>query len=176
MTYTGVAISGKAGAGKTTLAKAILELTRPHLRGASFAAALKDDLARIDVEKGDPGFRELAQIYGTEHARAKYGADYWVRRLAETNRGTLEGLVIDDMRFPNEHAACSRAGLLLVRVDAPYLVRTERLGYPCPDHSSETAMDGIDHDLDLYVDGDKLAATPAALAQVVLGYLDLAAA
>lgn len=153
MTFTGVAISGRAGAGKSTLARVILE-QRPDLRAGSFASALKRDLQKIGIAKGDPGFREIAQLYGTEHCRVKYGPDYWVERLRGGTHGaaTLAGLVIDDMRFPNEHAACGADRLLLVRVHAEESVRTKRLGYPCPEHESETALEDYPHPIHVRTD------------------------
>lgn len=159
-TFVGVAISGQAGSGKSTLARAILAL-RPDWRAGSFAAALKQDLASIGVNKGDPGFRAIAQAYGTDFARVKWGDDYWVQRLVE-EQGGLAGLVIDDMRFPNELDVCKSAGLFTVRVDTPRELRALRLGYECPEHPSEVPPPGCH----LVVAGH--SSTPLELAQYVL--------
>lgn len=170
MTFTGVAISGRAGAGKSTLARAILE-QRPDLRAGSFAAALKRDLQKIGIVKGDPAFREIAQIYGTEHCRVKYGPDYWVERLrggTHTLAG-LAGLVVDDMRFPNEHAACGADGLLLVRVHADEDVRSKRLGGPCPEHPSEWALDSYPFALHVCTDDGRPVEELAASIVHILG-------
>lgn len=167
--YTGVAICGRAGSGKSTLAKAILEL-RHDLTAGSFAQALKWDLQKIGIVKGDPGFREIAQAYGTDHARVKYGPDYWVERLrgGTHSLATLARLVIDDVRFPNEVAACRDDGLLIVRVEANVSTRENRLGYACPEHESETALDEDEPDVLLYSDWQ-----PAEnLARVVCGILE----
>lgn len=163
MNYTGITITGRAGAGKTTLADALEDAT--GLGRGSFATYLKRDLAYLNCHKGDPGFREVAQAYGTEHARAKYGEDVWIERFIEVHN-TLAGFIFDDARFPNEIARLRDAGHLTVRVMASELSRAYRLGGPCPDHPSETALDDdMQHDLYLTTDTGE---TPEDLARIVL--------
>lgn len=142
--YSGVALSGRAGAGKSTVAALLAPAL--GLQVGSFAAALKRDLASLGCHKGDPGFREVAIAYGTTHKRAM-DADYWLRRLRDENGGSLAGLVLDDMRMTNEADAAEADGLLLVRLDVPPWVRAERLGLAADDpfvrsdHESEAALD-----------------------------------
>lgn len=96
------------------------------LRRVSFASALKADLETLGCRKGDPGFREVAIAYGTDHKRG-IDPDYWVRRL-EADTDGFAGVVVDDVRFPNEVAALRRAGGVAVRLMASPSVRSERLG------------------------------------------------
>lgn len=162
--FVGVGITGRAGSGKTTIARAILNL-RHDWRSDSFAAALKSDLATLRCYKGDPGFREVAQAYGTEFMRGKYGPNVWFDRLVRHAGGSLDGLVIDDMRFQNETDGCKAAGLLLVEVLAPADVRRARLGYDCPDHPSETPPEGVH--FRLHNDGSR---TPDEMASEILTF------
>lgn len=136
MPYRGVALCGRAGSGKSSIAQAIVDL-RPDWSRHSFAGALKADLQTLDIYKGDPGFRQIAQAYGTEFARGKYGEDYWIERLRDRIAGDWDGVVIDDMRFQNELDFCKAKGLLCISVYASEELRAERLGCLVPAHASE---------------------------------------
>lgn len=163
--YTGVALSGRAGAGKSTVAAIVAE--QLGFSVGSFAAALKADLASLRCVKGDPGFREVAIAYGTTHKRA-LDPDYWIDRLRGP-AGTLAWLVIDDMRMENELAAVKADGLLTVRLDVPAWVRAARLGLEADDpfvrstHESEAALDTAVCDL-LIPYGN----TPEAVADMIV--------
>jgi hypothetical protein len=150
-----IGLSGKIGVGKTTIAQYIIEL----LKGwqiASFADLIKQEAARkydfdpalayskagketvIKLSDGSrKTVRELLQHYGTDVVRAG-DRDRWVR-VMERNlmiaRGKIPGVIIDDVRFPNEALMVRRRAGLLVRIE-PYP------GYIAPSsHISETALD-----------------------------------
>lgn len=95
--------------------------------------------------------RRLQQTLGTEWGRKILGPDIWVnlamkevaRRVAESER-----LVIDDMRFPNEHAAVKKAGGTVIKV--------VRSGVSRPDtHPSEGGLEAYGFDYIVYNNGTK---------------------
>jgi hypothetical protein len=150
-----IGISGKIGVGKTTIAQNIA-LSREGWQISAFADLLKEEVARqyhfdLRLAYSDKGketliklpdgpsktVRELLQYYGTEVVRAK-DQNYWVRGMEQhlaIARHKIDGLVIDDVRFPNEAGLIRRWRGLLVRIE-PYP------GYQTvSDHASETALD-----------------------------------
>lgn len=160
----GVAIMGRAGSGKTTLAEALVKAgVCEHL--SSFAAALKRDLATLGVDKAQPGARALMIAYGTTWGRAN-DPDMWVERLRFDLHDDFDGHVIDDVRFPNEIAFLRDRGFLIVRTFAAGNVRMDRgipLGLVVTEDSSETSLDNEPCDLQL----DTASASPAELAAIV---------
>lgn len=90
-----VGISGPLAAGKTTLAK--------HLQGSGFAyVRYSAILAEMLEEKGEPVTRETLQRIG-ERINRKPGQRWLNRRLVSTlPEGT--DVVIDGLRFPDDHA------------------------------------------------------------------------
>ena len=151
-----IAISGKIGVGKTTIAQKIIAALDSGWQRTSFAILLKEEVAErfhfdvrlaystagketvIKLPDGSrKTVRELLQWYGTDVVRAK-DRDYWIRAMGKhlaVSKGKVDGLVIDDVRFPNEAN--------LVRLHKGFLVRVEPYqGYvPLSDHASETALD-----------------------------------
>jgi hypothetical protein len=81
--------------------------------------------------------RELLQWYGTDVVRAR-DREYWVRTMhhhLDLAEGKIPGIVISDVRFPNEAALVLQRKGLLVRLEA-------YPGYVPPStHVSETALD-----------------------------------
>ena len=153
-----IGISGKMGTGKTTLAKMLLERLPGRLKRVAFADLLKQEVSEkygiplewCYSEEGksktvDNGtweqwtVRELLQWYGTEFRRAE-DPDYWVKAMLheldmlEIHNG-YDGVIIDDVRFPNEADLVKNNDGYLIRI-APYV------GWDKPsDHASETALD-----------------------------------
>ena len=129
-----IAITGKAGAGKDTLAQA-LGVSHGHLPRA-LAAPIKDFVRRVfdiphDVLYGPSELRNLPrpelggaaprvalQKLGTEWARS-FDPDVWVKLLlreaACINEGELP-ICVTDVRFENEARLLHKAGFLLIEV------------------------------------------------------------
>lgn len=144
---TGVALLGRAGSGKTTLADALVEAKVMDARH-SFAAALKRDLNKLGVKKDQPYARDVMIAYGQN--RRAVSTDWWIERLRFDLFGEFAGVVIDDVRFPNELAFLRDQGFLVVRLIAPPLERMKR-GIPAEfangDEPSEVACDHLPSDL-----------------------------
>ncbi len=156
-----ICVSGKIASGKTTLAS-LIELYNPYARRA-LAGALKADLARLCqvsvdyIEENKELFRPMLQYYGTEIMRKVHGEDYWVRRLVQDSEDAgLSGLVVDDVRFPNEVeglVASARSAAFSVRLEVDPAVQAERylakygsaLSEDKANHVSETALDSYHH-------------------------------
>ena len=79
------------------------------------------------------GIRELLQEYGTEVRRGD-DPEYWTKLWRESvMRLSTQGVVVADVRFPNEAAAVLSMGGALWRVERPGCVGGS--------HESETALD-----------------------------------
>jgi hypothetical protein len=157
---TGVAISGKAGAGKDTFASAIIEvlgqLPEPiWATRVGFADAVKEDVFRTTgLTKSDPGGRVELIRYSNEE-RATDPA-VWIKRLSSTldslnSYGVLP--VIADMRYTNELEWAKSRGIVTVRIDATLMDRGLALYRRGEDvdlseslHVSETELDTADFD------------------------------
>lgn len=148
--YQGIGISGKMGVGKTTLANYIEEGMGFERR--ALADALKTQVVDALVDNGidckrnellgkyKSQIRGILQQWGVAF-RYFNGEDYWVDCLFADNKAHL---VVDDVRFPNELAALRQRGYLMVRLEADFNTRTERLlglNFQQLDHESETALD-----------------------------------
>lgn len=93
--------------------------------------------------------RKELQLEGTERARDIYGKDIWVRateahlRFCSENYGNLfNGVVICDIRFPNEAEAIKRWGGTILRIDN----RLGGLSGETAKHQSENLFGSIPHD------------------------------
>lgn len=151
-----IALSGKMRSGKTFAAD---HLYNEHgFARFRFAGPLKDDIRSMGfpewaIEKKPDWMRLLMQAYG--QARRAIDPDHWVKQLVADIRNTralqlsgnayddLPGIVIDDMRFPNE------ANALLNLDPAEYdvkLIRIYRLGDPGDvSHTDDTSETALDH-------------------------------
>lgn len=159
----GVAMLGRAYVGKTEVANALVKAGVCDLR-ASFAGELKADLAALGCNKGDPGFREVAIAYGTDHKRA-ISQDYWLERLRVKLHDDLDGIVVDDVRFANEVAFLRDRDFLIVKLVARGDVRLDR---GCPLDfvtSSNISEAGLDSELgDLVLDTGVLSPSACVVA------------
>jgi hypothetical protein len=135
-----LAFSGKFGVGKTTIANILIEDYLPYYRRINFGDFIKEEAAEeynfpvrlCNTEEGKNTeivlpdgrrrtVRSLLHLFGTEVRRAQ-DPDYWIRRMELTLNGLprrVTGVVIDDVRFPNEADLVGRRGGLLFKIE-PY--------------------------------------------------------
>lgn len=151
--HVGIAISGKAGAGKNAFARVVAEQLAQHGQwGAefNFADELKRELWEVHgLRKEDPGGREKLVWLG--HGRREEYPDYWVERLARRVTDVLPyGVVpiITDCRYLNELSWARRFGFVTVRIDSTALDRSavlhargEDAVFAYSEHASETELD-----------------------------------
>lgn len=148
-----VAISGKAGVGKSTLANLIAAETGGQV--LAFADALRLAVAEhygfrhetvfcpvfksltFRVGAREQTGREILQNFGMLLRKAD--PNYWVEQAMlaiEVSHAPV--VILDDLRFVEELHACMEHGALLVRLH-PYPGWENKAG----DHASETALDDI---------------------------------
>jgi hypothetical protein len=150
-----IAISGKAGAGKSALAEVLENALYPEGRRVAFADEIKRQVFDAwGLSKSDFGGREKLIEHGEE--KRNEDPDYWIAQLEITVEMLLlrdAVPVIDDLRFERELEWCRRRGFYIVRVDAPRQCRLERLrsGGHSLDvvdsrHPGETELDGATFD------------------------------
>jgi len=139
-----IGVSGKAGAGKDTIADSLVKYA--GFFKASFALPLKIEgmvkmgFTRSEVfETKPPHVRHWLQTYGDGQRKAD--PEYWIRKLDSLIQGR-ERVVISDVRYPNEVEYVQRRGGRVIRVlhaGRPYPLE----GTPAAEHISETALDGL---------------------------------
>jgi hypothetical protein len=167
-----VGLSGYARSGKNTAADALIQR---GWRQAGYADKLKEflyavnplipghygagslrlrqlvDSAGWDYAKTSyPEVRSLLQRTGTEAGRRVLGDDVWVEALYADHQDAA-GLVVTDVRFPNEAEAVAKRGGVMIRVERPGVGPTkDKYGRA---HVSETALDDWPFDHVLVNDG-----------------------
>lgn len=142
-----IAISGKQGSGKTTLAE---EFIKNHdFKHISFAKAIKETAMKERGLSWEEAFgkdknREVLQEVGRKK-RAE-NPDYWVEIvMKEIEENPEENYVLDDMRFMSEFTPLKDAGFTMVRIDADESVRKSRISktFGNPEDVSETDLDVV---------------------------------
>lgn len=142
-----IGITGRAGAGKDTLAKMIKKEIDRHFWVDSRITSLAEPLKKIAGEvfgfttaqlygpseernKPDPRWarddgrgpltpREALQTLGTEWGRALH-PDVWIRKLIDTHARMGDVVtIVPDVRFDNEARAIQNFGGVVIRVDRP---------------------------------------------------------
>lgn len=164
-----IGITGKAGAGKSTLGNFIRKHMRElsafqHVVKIGFADDVKSIAAnqfRWNGQKDDKG-RRLLQVIGTEAGRA-YNENIWVEKLAEYDAPHV-CVIADDVRFNNEAIMCKQRGKLIL-VEG----RADDLGENSS-HASEKGID-IPPDFRIVNDGD-LVALESQAAEIVRTILE----
>jgi hypothetical protein len=94
--------------------------------------------------------RHLMQTLGTEWGRSLVADNLWVELLVIRVTSALaagHGVVVDDMRFPNEFAALKSLGAKMVWVKRPGVVARTT-------HPSEGRLDSYSFDREIVNDGD----------------------
>jgi hypothetical protein len=143
-----IGISGKIGAGKDTLAQAIMRYSTFEIH--KFASKLKL-IAQILTGVSDQYTQEGKNIYlpmwgmtvgefqqclGTEAIRNGLGKDAWILALF-ADYTPQSRWIITDVRFPNEAQSILDHGGLLVRIAGTRITDSKRN----LNHISETALD-----------------------------------
>lgn len=152
-----IGLTGKAGAGKDTLASLILEHTTgttrafadPLRRAAKEIFGLTDDQMtdRVLKEQVIPYWgkspRRLLQLLGTESVRDIFGGDTWVKnadlRLQALERGEagcdlpIDVVIWTDCRYPEEAQWIRDNGGIVIEIVRPGVAAVEA-------HSSEQAL------------------------------------
>jgi len=157
---------GKAGSGKTYSAKFMIEKYRYEV--AKFAYPVYMIAEKYFGMKDKD--RKLLQVIGTDAARDQINYEIWVNRFKEDMRIVrltagilnlpLPKFVMDDCRFPNEHAILKELGFVGIYIDVSDEIRKERLigrdgkaQEATLNHKSETLIDTFKDDL-IKVDGN----------------------
>ncbi len=142
-----IGISGKIGAGKSTIARGIIgnsiwDVVLP------FAKALKEDIVSLGFAPEEvyvhktPAMRALLQTYGV--ARRAQDSAHWIKQWqkALVDYSSARFVVIDDVRFANEHRFLRDMGTYLIRLERDYgRSINENM---TPEHISETELDSED--------------------------------
>src|SRR5690606_21445144 len=171
-----IAITGKMRSGKTTAAKHLW--TNYDFKILSFGEPLKriadEDFKHLYEpiyencpfsEKGksiagDKKPRELLQQIG--QLFRQIDEDVWIKRAEQTMKyyeqyRDTRGIVIDDMRQPNEYEWARANGFVIIRINAPDELRIERAKAAGDDfdeadltHETERYIDGfaVDYEID----------------------------
>lgn len=172
-----IALTGKMRSGKSTVAD-ILRYNHDFTFPFSFADKLKNIAAQlfpVEVSQGKP--RELYQTFGQK--MREIDPDIWVKHLAksvefEEKRGDPYGIVIDDLRQPNEYEWAKANGFVIVRVNAnedTRLARANKNGdvFSVEDlrHETEMHVDDFEADFDIWNDGDDKAELERQVGEIV---------
>lgn len=169
MTNLVIGISGKQGAGKSTLAQALKDhFNREPDWDADiykFAAPLYAIQDYIYKTIGrNPGIKDgpLLQMIG-QWGRERHGENIWTEAWIEAaskhfskfnNNKNNRVVIVDDMRYPNEvltlrsFADRTNSSSFLVRLECPEEMRKTRIKEYWREntgHSSETGLDNSDH-------------------------------
>lgn len=150
-------LSSKAGAGKSTIRKALVkDYGFLHF---TFAKRLKEICKELFPEliiQDKNTYRWVLQKFGTEYCR-QIKNNVWVDIVAKQieRHKDYPKIIVDDVRFFNEYLALQRFGFKMIRVVRSDFLR-EAAGYNVKDrHASECQLDDLPAkwwDLILYCD------------------------
>ncbi|CAM5362956.1 hypothetical protein GCM10010329_85040 [Streptomyces spiroverticillatus] len=166
MTYRHIALMGRAGSGKDTVARRLVE--RFQFTPVAVADPLRETALRLDPIIGAEStplgalpirLSDLIRRYGWDRAKREYpevrrtlqrfgeairtdDPDYWLRmtldKIGTADRWGLP-VVITDVRHPNEADSLRCAGALMVRIDRPG-TEHQPTSPDARQHISETAL------------------------------------
>ena len=157
-----IGIAGKAGTGKDTIAQLLLELGVARYR-YGFADPLRAMLkAGLHIDMDDPDWqarkersvahlgkspRQLLQTLGTDWGRNLVHPDIWIKEAQYAWMEQGKGMVIPDVRFPNEAA--------WIRLIGGQVLHVRRFTAPLVhQHASEDGLAVLDPDWLVVNDGD----------------------
>lgn len=129
-----IAICGKAGSGKTTIANHLID--KYGFWKYSFAAAIKE-LARELFGMED---KDRTLLQGIGQSMRDIDSEVWVRYLMNSiEANDADNVVIDDLRYPNEALWCRAHGFHIVKL----VGRERKMTKAQRNHPSETGVDEI---------------------------------
>lgn len=147
-----VALTGRLRSGKDSVA-ARLYTEHGFAYPLAFGSVLKRQYHALfpwiaENPKPRAGYQQFGQLI-----RKEFGEDVWIRHIERSVEGAAmfrdtQGIVITDVRQPNEYDWCKRNGFVIVRVVSPLEARVKR---------AEIAGDAfeladLEHDTEKYVD------------------------
>jgi len=155
-----IAISGKKRSGKDTVAQIIRCAHKDRVLIYKFSAPLKNEVALACAVKTEfidqfkDNFRLILQGWGTDYRRKLYGDDYWIKKMDSAismfeSYGSVDTLIISDVRFKNEFAYLKKKGAIMLRIERAAVVDDDR-------HISEIELDNVPHDYTIHNDGSML--------------------
>lgn len=158
-----IAISGKAGSGKTTLAEALVEKLARH-KTTNYNVVVTEKFAKplyqaqLEIQRilGKAAEKNRDILIGVaDIAKKVYGEEVFTETLQDNLKAhetMLDYVIIDDMRYGHElDMLYQNFDVLTVRLDAPVSVLDTRVGVPANrEHISETDLDNAM--FDLYID------------------------
>lgn len=161
-----LAFYGKAGAGKTTLAKKVCKIL--GCERFSFADSLKAEVINIyktkitwkDIKSHNYSkivhgktIRQILQEHGTN--RRAEDPKYWIKKLLNAMKYIIEhkhwrGIVVDDLRFLNEAKALKENGFFIIKIirDDGYIA--DGIDEKTAKHESEIEQDLIEPDFEIH--------------------------
>lgn len=158
-----IALTGKLRSGKDVIADRLFTEHGFELP-ISFGSSLKYYADKIfDVSEGYAKPRKLYQQFG--QLCRTIDEDVWVKHAEFSVKQALDrrsttGIVISDLRQPNEYDWCKRNGFVIVRVTAPDEIRLERARqagdiFDADDlaHETESYVDSFEVDAEIANDG-----------------------
>ena len=121
-------IMGRAGTGKDTLADYLVD--EYNFKKYRLAQMVEDLCRDYFGMNGTKNRRMMIDV--SEKMKNTFGIDFWIKALTrkakrEMEFGCYNGVVISDVRFPQEYRYFYRRGFYPVRVEAPREVCMERL-------------------------------------------------
>jgi dephospho-CoA kinase len=182
ITFVKVALTGKLRAGKDEVANHLY--IRHGFDRVAFGDALKKNAHATFPWVSE--FSKPRALYQFMNVMREYDKDVWIKHVEQAVKGAIDfrvntgaeqiGVVITDLRQPNEYEWARKNGFSIIRVTAPDEDRIKRAIAANDDftvhdltHETELSIDKFDVDFEIYNDGtvDELTETvDAILAQI----------
>lgn len=148
-----IALTGKLRSGKSEIA-VHLWMRHGFEYPISFGSTLKYYAEKVFALTPKPDGKPRAMYQAFGQACRQYDPDVWVRHAAFKVDTVLEkrstvGVVIEDLRQPNEYEWCRANGFIIVRVTAPDELRIARAKAAGDDFSAED----LAHETEQHIDG-----------------------
>lgn len=158
-----IGISGKAEAGKTTLANILKDLLETQnkkvllINYGDFVKFIAKQYYSWSGQKDESG-RTLLQHIGTEQGREGVDKNIWVDMVINTvlvAKNDFDFAIIADCRFPNEFERWEQRGIPITKIRITRPLEQSKLTEEQKQHPSETSLDNYRY-WDLFVcnDGD----------------------